>query len=241
MVTCPKCGAENPDGAERCGRCGAELAASPTAQTNSTPTQEQAAAPTSAPPPPETKPFERQMEDLGKKLAAAGQKIGDEAGRRGSEFDRRWYSTLGVLAPIIGGFIATIVFLIFVLIVGAVAVGSEHRSFWEELRNFLETYFLLFVGLFFLSSFANYFNHVHWRIARWFTPIMTALGFVGWFWILAQVLFIGGRTLTRPGLTDLGNFVLDGLPVIFIVVLGIGYLVVLFRYMVEKSKANEQV
>ncbi len=235
MVICPKCGAENPDGTERCGKCGAELAVvkehDPTAQS---PTD--AGASGSGTPPPEGKTFERQMEELGKKMAQAGQSFGEEAGRRGSQFERRWYSTLGILAPIVGGLIATIVFLIFVVIVGAVAIGSEHRSFWEELRNFLETYFLLFVGLFFLSSFANYFNHVHWKMGRWFTPVMTAIGFVGWFWILAQVLFIAGRTLDRPGLHDLGDFVMLMLPVIFAVVLGIGYLVVLFRYMVEKSQ-----
>ncbi len=183
----------------------------------------------------ETKTFDRQMDELGRKMAAAGKRIGEEF--KGSEFDKKWYSTLGLLAPIIGGLIATIIFLIFVLVVGAVAVGSEHRSFWDELRNFLESYFLLFVGLFFLSSFANYFNHVHRRIFQWVTPIMTAVGFVGWFWILAQVLFIGARTLTRPGLHDLGDFVMDMLPVIFAIVLGLGYLVVLFRYMVEKSKS----
>jgi len=125
--------------------------------------------------------------------------------------------------------------LIFILVVGAVAIGSDHRSFWEQLRDFCESYFLLFVGLFFLSSFTNYFNHVHWKLARWFTPATTALGFVGWFWILAQVLFIGARTLVRPGLRDLGDFTVFCLPIIFLIVLGVGYLVVLFRYMVEKS------
>ena len=175
------------------------------------------------------------MEDLGKKIAGAGQKIGEDAGKRGSEFERRWYSSLGLLAPIVGGLIATIVFLIFILVVGAVAIGSEHRDFWEQLRDFLESYFLLFVGLFFLSSFTNYLNHVHRKSARWFTPIMAALGFVGWFWILAQVLYIGARTFTRPGLVDLGDYIILGLPVIFLIVLGVGYLVVLFQYMVEKS------
>ena len=227
MVTCPKCGSENPEGAELCNKCGAQLA---------TPTAQEAAAPApAAATQPEGKTFERQMEDLGKKIAGAGHKVGEGAGRRGTEFEKRWYSTLGLLAPMVGGLIATVVFLIFILVVGAVAIGSEHRSFWDQLRDFLESYFLLFVGLFFLSSFANYLNHVHWKLTRWFTPIMAAFGFVGWFWILAQVLYIGARTLARPGLGDLGDFVILSLPVIFVVVLGIGYLVVLFRYMVEKS------
>jgi hypothetical protein len=232
LATCPKCGTENPEGAEPCNKCGAQLAA---------PKAQEVAAPAVATPEPEGKTFERQMDDLGKKMAAVGQKVGEGAEKRGTEFERRWYSTLGLLAPIIGGLIATIVFLIFILVVGAIAIGSEHRSFWEQLRDFLESYFLLFVGLFFLSSFTNYLNHVHRKPARWFTPIMTAVGLAGWFWILAQVLYIGARTLTRPGLRDLGDFVSLFLPVIFVIVLGIGYLVVLFRYMVEKSVESRPV
>lgn len=161
--------------------------------------------------------------------------MGEETSRWGSEFERRWYATLGILAPILGGFIATIVFLIFYLVVGAVANTAEHRSFWEQLRDFLETYFLLFVGLFFLSSFANYFNKVHRRTLRWVTPAMTAVGFLGWFWILSQVLFIGARTLDLPGLESLGDLITILLPVIFAIVLLVGYLVVIFRAVGEKA------
>ncbi len=230
MVVCPKCGVYNAEGSAFCRKCGESLtAAKPPEQAAP------AVAPVAAAPTEEPKTFERQMEDLGKRIAEAGKKVEQEV--RGSEFNWRWYSTLGVLAPIIGGLIATIVFLVFILIVGAVAVGSEHRSFWDELRNFLESYFLLFVGLFFLSSFNNYFNHVQRRWYRWIAPIPIAIGFVGWFWILAQVLFIGARTLTRPGLRDLGDLVISSLPIIFVIVLAIGYLVVLFQYTVEKSKS----
>jgi len=179
------------------------------------------------------------MEDLGRKIAVTGQKISVKTGKRGSEFDRIWYGTLGLLAPIIGGLIATVVFLVFVLVVGAVAVGSEHRSFWDELRDFLETNFLLFVGLFFLSSFTAYFNKVHRRIFRWITPILSAVGLVGWFWILAQVLFIAARTLARSGLGDLGDFVMLFLPVIFVIALLAGYLVVLFQVTIEKTAVTK--
>ncbi len=167
-------------------------------------------------------------------MAGAGQKVGEEASKMGPEFERMWYQTLGILAPIIGGLIATAVFLIFLVVVGVVATGSEHRAFWEGLRIFLEDNFLLFLGLFFLASFTNYLNKVHRHPFRWVTPIMTAVGFLGWFWILAQVLFIGADNLTRPGLRDLGDSIMLLLPVIFVLVLLIGYAVVAFQATKEK-------
>jgi len=188
-------------------------------------------------PQPEAKTFERQMEDLGKKIAATGQKVGEGAGKKGSEFERRWYGTLGILAPIIGGLIATVVFLIFFLVVGAVAPNSEHRAFWEQLRDFLENYFLLFVGLFFLSSFENYFTKVHRRTLIWATPVMAAFGLLAWAWILAQVLFIGARTLDRPGLKELGDIVQMLLPVIFVIVLLVVLIVVILITTREKMAA----
>ena len=178
------------------------------------------------------------MEDLGKKLASKGQKFGEGAEKFGSDFDRMWYGTLGILAPVIGGLIAVVVFLVFVLVVGAVANGSEHRDFWEELRSFLEVHFLLFAGLFFLSSFTNYFNKVHRRTLRWVTPVMSAVGFTAWCWILAQVLFIGAGTLDRSGLEDLGDSLTDFLPVIFVAVLLIAYIVTVYQSTKEKVSGN---
>jgi len=225
---CQKCGFDNAEGEPYCMHCGAEL---PVAKVESAPPAAEVAPP---PAQPEAKPFEKQMEDLGKKIAGAGQKIGEDVQKAGGDFERMWYSTLGLLAPIIGGLIVTVVFLVFILVVGAVAVGSEHRAFWDQLKDFLETNFLLFLGLFFLSSFTNYFNKVHKRMFRWITPVMMAVGLVGWFWILAEVLFIGARTLERPGLRDLGDFVMLALPVLFLLALCIGYLVVLLQVTSQK-------
>lgn len=229
-MACPECGAENVDGAERCIRCGADLAppVSPAA-----PPSTQVTPP---PPQPEAKTFERQMEDLGKRIGVAGQGMGREAGRAGTRLQSQWYGTLGLLAPVVEALIATIVFMVFVVVVGAVAISSPHRGFWDELRNFLETYFLLFMGLFFLSAFENYFNKVYRRTLRWVTPIMAAVGAVVWAWIAAQVLFIGARTLDEPFLRDFGDFITVILPLIFAIVLLVGYLIAILQFLTERNE-----
>ena len=227
MAVCSNCGSENPAEALFCEKCGKQL----------TPQQVQQTTQGGAAPPSE--PFAERMKETGKKMGEAMDALAQTAGEKAEAVGQRatgwWDERLRIAAPILSGLIGVVIFLVVIIIMDGIANISSHERFWRNLVSFALRYFWLFVGLIFLNSFSEYFYRRYRKRYRWVRPVATAAIVLGWFWIFAQVLEIGGRDLGHPSLTDEGHFIGQVLPLIFVLILVLGYLILAFRVMGERS------
>jgi hypothetical protein len=164
-----------------------------------------------------------------------GMTWGEELGRTGHKFENWWDQTLGFAAPLVSGFIGVAVLLFAIITMGIIATFSEHGDFWNDLVSFVEQNLWLFVGLIFLNSFSSYFHRRYRKAWRWVMPVWMAFGSLGWFWIFAQTLEIASRDLGHLTLADLANVIELLLPVIFALVLVIGYLMVFWITIGERG------
>ncbi len=220
MAVCSNCGNDNPSEALFCEKCGTSLTPQGTAATES---------------------FEGRMEAAGKKIEEAfeqvGKKVQEGAAQARKGTQTWWDQRLGIASPIVSGLLGVIAVLIVVIIMDAIAGFSAHERFWQDLVDFVINYIWLFVFLIFLNAFSEYLIRRYRGTWRWVRPVPLAIGFFGWFWIFAQVLEIGASDLHEPSLGDLGNLIELILPLIFVLVLAVGYLALVLRIMAERAGA----
>lgn len=225
MAICTKCNTWNPDSSTKCMNCGSEL---PGAKDGQTP-----AVPATALGPEQT------TEDLGRRIEAGLRKLGESVEREITQEKHRlirsWDRAFGLLAPVVSGAIGCVVLLVALVVMDSLAASGDNRRFWEQLGDFVAEYILLFIALFFLSSFQNYFNRNHRDKFRWISPVLTATAFAAWFWVFSQILFIAGRELQDEVVHDLARFFELMVPVVFVLALGIGYTVQLMLHALRKS------
>jgi len=221
MARCGHCNHENAADARLCEHCGAQV-------------------PAPIPPspiPPRT--FGEEIGEAGRRMGEAfgqmGKTSGEGAGRTGNRFEAWWDQTLGFAAPLVSGFIGVVVLLCAIVMMGVIAAFSEDENFGNDLVSFVERNLWLFVGLIFLNSFSSYFHRRYRKTWRWIMPVPMAVGSLGWFWIFAQVLEIAQTDLGHPRLGDLANIIELMLPLIFVLVLVIGYLMVFWITIGERG------
>lgn len=231
MVLCSRCGVENPDDSFFCRKCGAPIMV---AQARAPPMPGPPSPPTPGSP---SSPadFGQQMGQMGKRMGEAfgqmGQAFGREMEHEGKRFGDWWTGRLGILSPLVLGIIGVIVIVVLMLIAGGISTISDHRAFWQDLENFGFANILLLIGLVFLNSFSTDFHRRYRKQYRWIEPVVMGFGFVGWFWIFGEVLRIAGSDLVHPSLRELGAFIDVMLPVVFILVVILGYMFMFFREM----------
>lgn len=190
-------------------------------------------------PPIASRTIGEQLGDAGRKMGEAlgqmGRTWGEGTGRAGERIGSWWYRSLGIAAPVVSGLIGVAALLVAMVIMGAIATVSEHGTFWSDLVSFIWQYFWLFVGLTFLNSFSSYFHRMHRRSWRWVSPAAAAVGSLAGFWILAQILEIMEMDLGFSGLGNLAEFIEFILPVIFVLVIVVGYMMVFFIAIGERG------
>lgn len=219
MVACGKCGLENDPDSKHCKSCGTAIG---TAQSGPTP-------PTTPPP----SGFAKEMSEIGRRIGdnvgKAGEKFGHDMERRGNEFGVWWDKSLGIFAPLVVALFGVVGYLVMLLIVGAIAEVSDRPLFWDDLMEFLESYWWLFFILAFYMAFQSYLMRRYRSVFMWINPVISGFGSVAWFWILAQVLHMAEVDRGHTRLGGLGDFIEDVYIVIFVLVVIGGYLFAFFR------------
>jgi len=172
---------------------------------------------------------------MGDAFGQMGKTWREEMGKTGHGLEGWWDRTLGFAAPLVSGFIGVAVLLLAIITMGIIANLSEHEIFWNDLVSFVEHNLWVFMGLIFLNSFSNYFHRRDRKTWRWALPVTMAVGSLGGFWILAQVLEIARTDLEEPRLGDLANIVEFMLPALFVLVLIIGFLMVFWITIGERG------
>ena len=163
MKKCPSCHQTNPDTATFCQHCGAKLSRS------SSKSQ-----------------FEQNMDHFGEEVEHIGKKIEssfEDAGKR----VETWYDkTFGVLGPVLSALVA---FVIFFIIINMLSFFGQTRPWMQEISTFLESLLLVFLIIFFLSSYSHYFSKKI-KPFRFVSPLIGAIVFVVWFWVAVKILAI---------------------------------------------------
>ncbi len=220
MRRCGFCGHDNADDASFCESCGTQL----------------------IPPGPKPAP----PRDFGSAAGAAGKKAGEavsqmgrtwglEVERAGFGVQRWWDTSLGPFAPVVSGIIGVLVLLLLIVVFGAAISGSEHEDFWKDVLSFAEHNLWILIGLIFLGSFSDYFHRQFGKSWRWALPAVIALGMTGGFWVLAEIVRIYDADFGHPALGDLARLLELLLPVLFVLVLILGYLMVFWITIGERG------
>lgn len=220
MQNCPQCGTENDDASLYCKHCGVSL------KTGSAPVS-----------------FDRRVKEFAQDMDHLGRRVGDHVTRAvqraqersqdaGKRFERRvdhvsrhtelWYDrTFGILGPLISSFIFLIVMRI---VVQVLQLQEDTVTVFQILGSSLYTYLLILFGVTLLSNYTQYFSRKSFPF-RVFSPLLIAVVPVVWLWVAMQILTTLSDPLKMPDLKTAASSIEQILPVVFIFVLLIGYVV----------------
>ncbi len=162
MKKCPSCNKTNPDDAIFCQQCGLKLNGES-----------------------KTK-FEQNMDHFGKEVEQIGKRIEATFEKTGKQVDTWYDKTFGVFGPVLSALIAFIVLFIVIYIF---SFFGRTRPWMLEISTFLESLLIIFLVIFFLSSFSNYFSKKV-QPFRFVSPIIGAIVFMVWFWVGINILAI---------------------------------------------------
>ncbi len=162
MKNCPSCQKPNPDDAVFCQQCGFKFYGES-----------------------KTK-FEQNMENFGKEVEQIGKRIEASFEKKGKQVDTWYDTTFGVFGPVLSALIA---FIVLFIVINIFSFFGRTRPWMLEISTFLESLIIIFLVLFFLSSYSNYFSK-KFQPFRFFSPIIGAIVFMVWFWVGINILAI---------------------------------------------------
>jgi hypothetical protein len=228
MLRCSQCGRQNTDDAKFCDKCGSPIVL------GRKPEQAQSTAPT--PPEPPAPPPEDIGERFGREMAAAGERFGKEMAKAGERFGRqfegagrRWETRyerrFHYLGPFIGALIGWGFLILIILGIQAARTPGGDRAY-PNLGNYLGGYVLLFFGLLLLFGYVNFLQRRFHKQAMWVLPVSVAAGITICSWLAAGALSALATDTGRQDLADAASVGQTLLPVIFVVIVSLGYLIV---------------
>jgi hypothetical protein len=229
MLYCNQCGRQNTDDAKFCDKCG-----SPLAMMGQKP--EQAQAPGPAPPEPPAPPPEDIGERFGKEMAAAGERFGREMAKAGERFGRqfegagrrletRYDMRSHLLGPFIGALICWGILILIILGIQAARTPGGELAY-PDLGNYLGGNVLLFFGLLILFGYVNYAHKRFRKQAVWVLPVSVAAGITIFSWLAAGALSALAIDTGRQDIADAASVGQTLLPIIFVIIVALGYLIV---------------
>jgi hypothetical protein len=232
MQNCKNCGTENDDVALYCKHCGADL--------------KTGAAPASFDQ--RVKQFVQDMDRFGKRMgdhvSQTAQRVQERTSEAGKRFEQRtnymsrhaegWYDrTFGILGPLISSFLFLIVMRI---VIEVLQLSPDNVRVFQILGSSLYTYLLILFGVTVLSNYTQYFSRKSFPF-RVFSPLLIAVVPVVWLWVAMQILTALSDPLKIPDLKTAASSIEQILPVVFVFVLLIGY-VVLGVTMTQEQRKN---
>jgi phage shock protein C len=163
MKSCSSCNTINPEGANFCQECGAKLDLDNSRSTFNENMDH----------------FEEEIEDFGKKIESSFENVGKRI--------ETWYDkTFGIFGPVLSAIIALVILFI---VINALSFFGSSRPWMQEISGFLESLVLLFLVIFLLSSYSEYFTRKLTPF-RFISPIIGAIIFIVWFWVAINILTI---------------------------------------------------
>ena len=163
MKHCSSCGEHNPDEAKFCLHCGAALNKT-NAKSN----------------------FERNMDHFGEEVEKIGKRIEESFEQTGKNIETWYDRTFGFFGPLLSAMIA---FVIFFIIISIFSFLGDQYEWMERVSLFLQPFLLLFLLVFLLSSYSQYFNKKI-KPFRYVSPVIGAIIFLVWFWAAIRILLI---------------------------------------------------
>lgn len=160
--------------------------------------------------------IEKNIEHFGEEIENIGEKIE----KKGKNIETWYHKKFGFFGPILSSLIAFIVLLI---VIRLLAYFGTNKPWMMSIITFLESFLLLFLLVFFLSGFSNYFTKKY-RSFRFISPVVGAVVFLIWFWIVINILRIISSNLD---VTILGTIA----DIFELLLIPIAALVLLFGYL----------
>jgi len=223
MVICPNCKTNNDPDASFCTHCGENL----NVYKARTTIEKQA------------KKFASDMERMGKKAgkvaSTTAKQIQKETSDVGQRIEQRldhvgkrtenWYDrTFGIWGPLLSSFLFLIIFRLVVAVIQSIQADSDAMRYNTAIAAVLLTYLLPLFFITLLSNYTSYFSRKYFQV-KVFSPLVHAVAFVLFIWIATLILYDLSVRLTISELHTTAFNIQQALPVIFVFVLLIGYVI----------------
>lgn len=164
------------------------------------------------------------------------EKIGEKIEKKGKNIETWYHKKFGFFGPILSSLIAFVVLLI---VIRLLAYFGTNKPWMMSVSTFLESFLLLFLLLFFLSGFSNYFTKKY-KSFRFISPIVGAIVFLFWFWVVINILRIVSNNLDITILGTIADiFELLLIPIVALVLL-FGYLGIYISTIKHKVKESSK-
>jgi len=194
MVYCSHCGAQNPEDAYYCSKCGSLLSVSGVDLER------------------HIHHFSQEVEELGRRL--------DHSLQHRERRHETWYDrTFGVFGPLI----SSIVGLLILLLVIQVLLTVSGQGVWPmRVANFLKDYIGVLFLLMLLGGYVSYFSRKYHPF-RWAAPLIGGIIFYIMLWLVSIILSALSVDLSTPTLQTISNqFSILVLPLTLLIII-LGY------------------
>jgi len=192
VKTCVKCGWQNPDESDFCGKCATSLGLDAAA---------------GAPVGPAQGSFDKSMKDLGKEIekgmADFGKAIEKEVEKKGKQVEDWYMKSFGLFGPFLAGLAGFVGVAVLLMVI---AFFSMERVVWDGLRELVWDYALLLLALTIMGAYNKHLLRWHRDPHRWVWPLVVGAGALGWTWFFAKVLDIVGSGTGRGLIVDMSDF-----------------------------------
>jgi phage shock protein C len=242
MVYCWNCGTQNEDDANFCTSCGARLTPGKDTRTSSLEeNMEQVAEELKDLGVKTGKTVERIIKDTFNETPASTPKDTSSSkdhvakeprpsrqygpGSHRAYAHQSWYDyTFGWMGPLISSLLG---FIVLVFIIKMLQYFGGEISGMIQLSTFLEQYLLFLLIFMLFTSYTSYIAR-RYPFFRWLSPLVSAIGFLIWFWVCIQILFILSTALDIALLGDIASIFQLLLIPIAILILLVGYVGLMF-------------
>ncbi|MCX6799310.1 MAG: PspC domain-containing protein [Candidatus Diapherotrites archaeon] len=178
----------------------------------------------------------RSRSDLGDRFGQFGEEVGqagERFGRAGERFGRCWHgwfdSTFRVVGPVIGAIFSIICLVIAILALNFMR-GLTGFSFFGKIAVFFAANLPLFFVASLFFSYMSYAERRRPRDYRLFSPVVSALGVIFAFWIIAELVLIMNASLQVPALSAIALFFEGNILMFFVFFAVLCYLGLLFAH-----------
>jgi uncharacterized membrane protein len=152
---------------------------------------------------------------------------------RMSKRAENWYERrFGPFGPLLESFIFLIVFRLVIMVM---ELPNEETPEVHTVAAILLVYILPLFALSLLSNYTQYLSKKFFQI-KVFSPLLYAIFFVLFCWIISKMLYDASTHFTIPDLRTAAVSLENSLPTIFVFVLLIGYVILVMSLPRDQSK-----
>ena len=167
-------------------------------------------------------------ERFGREMGRVGERVGKEFEDAGRRWERKYGRKTSVFGPLVGAVVCWGILVFIILGIQSARISHGNEPSFPNLGTYLAGNLLIFLGFLLLFGYVDYGQKKMRAKAKWVLPVTVAACLTIISWFAAEAFAALAVDQNSQTMADSAQFGKTFIPVIFIVIVVVGYLIVLF-------------